>query len=384
MVVMKNSLCLLLGCLTLLFTAEAGAQEAPKAITFGGYAEAYYSRNFNNPQNRVTANRWLDERNNSITLQTVAFDVAASKGPFSGTISLMFGPTADRWYGYGVKPKGDGDFLDSGNYSNETWKHIQKAYVGYKAPLGNGLLLQAGLFPTQVGFEGPAVKNNWNYSRSNLFYFLPYYHLGARAYYPVTDKVTVMGAVYNGWTQPVDLNDAKSASAQAVIIEGDWEFDLLYIGGKERALNDKGGRPWRHLFDGIVQYNGIPRLNLVAHATGGFEENRYGTQTFYGGAAYAYLKVFDWMFLAGRVDGLKEKVPAEATSFYFGEGYVLSSTATAEFRPIGDGFSLMLEYRHDESSRKNPLYYTRGFDPEGKQRLSPTQSTFTVGITGWF
>ena len=41
-------------------------------VTLSGYAEVYYSWNFAKPENKVTNNRWLDERHNTFTLQTLA------------------------------------------------------------------------------------------------------------------------------------------------------------------------------------------------------------------------------------------------------------------------------------------------------------------------
>jgi hypothetical protein len=189
-------------------------------LTFSGYAEAYYSYNLARPQNRVTNNRWLDERSNSLTLQTVALDLDAKKGPFALKITLMFGPTADRWYFEGARiPDAEsGAVLSPSGYSNETWKHIQTAFASYTAPLGDGLTVQAGLFPTAVGFEPAAVKDNWNWSRSNLFNFLPFFHVGARVSYPVTETWTLAAAVYNGWNQASDLNAGKSLSLQSVLI----------------------------------------------------------------------------------------------------------------------------------------------------------------------
>lgn len=368
---------------------EAAAEEETSwmdAVTVSGYAEAYYAHNFNRPQNQTMGARWLDEKSGQFTLQTVVLDVQAKKGPFSSQLTLMFGPTADRWYfeGAAIKATGDDVLLPENNWSNETWKHIQNAWVGYEAPIGSGLLLQGGLFPTQVGYEPAAVKDNGNYSRSNLFAWLPFFHIGVRATYPVTEKLSVMGAVYNGYNQLTDLNKKKTLSLQASYVEDNWWLNLLYLGGDERPNGDIAGRAWRHLFDAVGEYSGIERLTLAAHANAGFENSDVGEHRWAGGALYARYKAFDWFYLALRGDGLKEFDGGADSPIFFGPGHLLSATATAEFRPVGDGFSLRLEYRHDDSDNKNPMFYGRGFSPDGSQRLVATQNTFTVGVTGWF
>jgi hypothetical protein len=368
--------------------ADEAEDEPAGWVKVGGYIEAYYSANFRKPENNITNNRWLDEKHNTFTLQTVALDIAAERGPFSAKVTLMFGPTADRWYFEGVRvPETEtGVVLSPAGYNNETWKHIQVAYAGYRAPLGDGLLLQGGLFATQVGYEGAAVKDNWNWSRSNLFNFLPFFHVGARVAYPLTEKLTLTAAVYNGWNQATDLNGGKSVSLQASYVSGKWLGNLLYLGGPERASGDGSGQPWRNLFDAVGQFDVHPNLSLALHANAGWEDSNFGNHSWVAGALYARAKATDWLYFAARGDGIYESVPeANPASWILlgGSDHVLSATLTAELRPMGDGFSMRLEYRHDDSDKDVPLYYKSGFT-NGLQNASATQDTFTIGLTGWF
>jgi hypothetical protein len=356
-------------------------------LTLSGYAEAYYSYNLARPQNRVTNNRWLDERSNSLTLQTVALDLDAKKGPFALKITLMFGPTADRWYFEGARiPDAEsGAVLSPSGYSNETWKHIQTAFASYTAPLGDGLTVQAGLFPTAVGFEPAAVKDNWNWSRSNLFNFLPFFHVGARVSYPVTETWTLAAAVYNGWNQASDLNAGKSLSLQSVLIGDGWFFNALYIGGPERPRGDAAGSPWRNLFDVVAQVDAMPWLSLAFHGNAGFEKSDYGNHSWGALALYARAKASDWLYLALRGDGIGENVPSDGGAILLGgANHILSLTGTLELRPAGDHFSIRVEYRHDGSDSDAPLFFKRGYGADGQQLLAAAQNTLTLGVTGWF
>jgi hypothetical protein len=359
-------------------------------VTLSGYAEAYYSHNFARPENGITNNRWLDEKHNSFTLQTVVLDVAAEKGPVSAKVTLMFGPTADRWYFEGAQvPEGEtGAYLNPAKYSNETWKHIQTAWVAYKAPIGEGLTIQGGLMPTQVGFEGAAIKDNWNWSRSNLFNYLPFFHVGARAIYPVSDALSLTAAVYNGWNQASDLNKGKTVSLQSSYLRDKWLFNLVYLGGNERVKGqDPAGEPWRNLFDSVVQYDVLPMLSLAANVGGGFERGDLGTDSWFAAALYARVKATPWLYFAARGDGIYENVAEKdgvSSPIFFGGGdHVLSGTFTAEVRPV-EGISFRIEYRHDDSDKDVPLFYKKGLDAMGAQRLSSVQNTLTLGMTGWF
>lgn len=373
--------------------AEAeGVEPSEGYVKISGYAEAYYSRNFRRPQNGITNDRWLDEKDNTFTLQTVVLDMDAARGPFSAKLTLMFGPTADRWYFEGVRPSDDETdvLLSPAGYNNETWKHIQNAFVGYKAPIGEGLLIQGGLFPTQVGFEGTAVKDNWNWSRSNTFNFLPFFHLGARVSYPLTEKLTATAAVYNGWNQATDLNSNKSASFQLSYVGEKGFINGLYIGGVERPRNDGTGEPWRNLFDVVGQYDVNDVLSLATDVNAGFEKSNIGDHKWFAASLYARVKALEWLYFAGRGDGIFEFNPgvnpskAENSILILGADHIVSATGTVEFRPVGDGFSLRLEYRHDHSDPDAKQFYKRGYYADGSQKMTSQQDTFTIGVTGWF
>jgi hypothetical protein len=248
-------------------------------------------------------------------------------------------------------------------------------------------LVQGGLFPTQVGYEPAPAKDNGNYSRSNIFTWFPFFHVGVRASYPLTDKLTLTGAVYNGYNQLRDTNDKKTMALHLAYTEDDWFVSGHYLGGVERPEGDVAGDPWRNMFDFMGEYSGFKRATLAAHFNTGLENSEVGDHRWVAGAAYARLKLVDWLYLALRADGIKEMGGgslADGTSIFFGEGYVLSGTATLELRPVEEGFSIRLEYRHDESDRDNPMYYTRGFTADGSQRMAATQNTMTVGLIGWF
>jgi hypothetical protein len=273
--------------------------------------------------------------------------------------------------------------------------------VGWRAPLGRGLLFEAGLFTSPIGCEGFAVKDQWNWSRSNLFFGLPFYHTGVRATYPFTDRLSVSVAGYNGWNSVVDNNPEKSVAVQfTYAIPDHLSFSLLYFGGVERNTTDAMGamrtdRPWRHLIDAYVQWFVSPRFALMAQVDGGLEQgNAFGTPGWFTAALYARVKVTDWLYLAGRADAFFEAVPAgESPIFWAGVPWVSEGTVTVDLRPH-ENVSLRVEYRHDVSGTApagsgfdHGLYFRGNVATDAMGAFvtnAQYQDTLTVGATTWF
>lgn len=365
--------------------APAGAaSEAPK-LTVGGYVEAYYAYNLGNPANSITNYRWVDNRHNTFELSTVVLDLVGELRSFNAHIAFHAGPTADGWYADSVEARAGAS--GAAGRAASTWKYIQQANVGYKAPIGRGLLLSAGLFLTPIGYEGPAVKDNFNWSRSNLFFTLPFYHVGARATYELTDRLTAMLMVTNGWNQATDSNDGKSMIGQLTYkIPGVLSTSLLYMGGPERPQASAEGRPWRHLFDAWLELDLADRFAFAVHGDAGFEEGNFGVQSWRAGALYARVQPLDFLYVAARGDYFYENVPSRngvsASSLFYGSD-VGSITGTIDLRPM-DHVSFRVEYRHDAATA--PLYFKKGAEPDATGSLvsnARTQDTITLGLTGW-
>ena len=357
-------------------------------LTFTGYVEAYYAYNLNRPSNKLTNYRWLDDRHNTFQLSTLVLDTVAEVGAFSAHAALQAGPTADGWYAESgeARPGAAGAAAAGAG----TWRYIQQANVGWKAPVGRGLQLQAGLFLTPIGYEGPAVKDNFNWSRSNLFFTLPFYHAGIRASYELTDRLTATAMVVNGWSAATDSNDGKSVIAQVTYkIPDTISASLLYMGGPERPAGSPEGEPWRHLVDAWAQLDLHPRFSVAANANVGMEQNRFGTHWWRAGAVYARVQPLPFLYLAARGDAFLEDVAenaqGRASTVFFGTD-VYGVTGTVDVRPIENHLSIRAEYRHDIAGA--PLYFGQNAlaDPTSTSSMpnARTQDTLTLGVTGWF
>jgi hypothetical protein len=269
-----------------------------------------------------------------------------------------------------------------GKSSSDVWKYVQQANLGWRTGVGRGLQLEAGIFLSPIGPEGIAAKDNWNWSRSDLFYGLPFYHTGIRFNYPASDRLTLTAAAYNGWNSVTDNNRDKSVSLQAFYSVTDKvTASALYFGGVERPAGAPEGEPWRNLFDAHVTVNVTPRFSALFHVDGGFEDNTFGRSDWFATAVAARVQATPWLYLAARGDVFWETVASNdlgtASAIFWPADRVSSATFTLDARP-NEKLSIRLEYRHDSAS--GPMFF--GDDPETATRDS--QDTVTLGMVAWF
>ena len=366
--------------------------EAPAVrVTPIGYIEAYYSWNFNRPVNNITNYRGFDNRHNTFTLSNAALGAAFESGPVGGKLMLQVGSQPSTYYG--AEPVLPG--ASAANASGpELWKYIQEAYATYKAPLGRGLTIKAGIEASPIGMESFAVHDHWTWSRSNLFFGLPYYHTGLRATYPLNDHLSASVAVLNGWNSVVDNNDGKSVEAHVTYrVPKKATLQLLYMGGVERPASAPEGQYWRNHFDAVGELDVTSWLQLAAQADYGFEPNRFGTARWFAGAAAARAKALDWLFFVVRADRFYEHQASNELGqtskplFWNGVEWVSSVTATIDVRPH-DNISFRLELRHDQAD--GLLYFTGDTLTGDGSAAAPflpnarRQETLLLGATAWF
>jgi hypothetical protein len=367
-----------------------GARSTPKPaiFTLGGYVETYYAWNFARPDNAITYNRFGDNRHNSFTLGNAVLDGAFSLEHMSGRIALQSGSVPYTQYATAQARR---DTQGANASDGTAWRLLQQAVIGYRIPVGRGLLTEMGAWLAPVGPEGVAIHDQWNWSRSNLFVALPIQQTGVRASYPIARAMNLSISVFNGWYGVADNNTQKSVSAQFVFRQPQRvTTSLRYIGGVERDAKAPEGRPWRNMMDAYIMVFPTRGLGLLLEGNGGFERTAFGLSWWAGGALYARVQPVRWLFVSVRADGYRQVVAHNAAGaadpILFGAQGVVSGTATVDVRPQ-DNLSIRLEYRHDQGA--TPLYFRgevlgTGAASSPYEPNSHTQDTILLGGTAWF
>lgn len=360
----------------------AGAQ-----LSLSGYLEAYWAWNFNRPANGVTNHRVHDNRHNAFVLGNAAIAADFGYKRMESRLVLQTGavPANDRAEG------ATWDFRAANAAEGKPWRIVQHASVGYRVGVGDGLLIEMGLFASPMGPEQLAIHQQWNWSRSTLFSALPIVQAGARAAYPLTRGLQVRAGVLNGWSGMLDNNEDKTVVAEVLYdLPRRFKAGVRYVGGVERAKAAPEGRPWRSMVDGHLWGRPNRWLGLAVHGNGGTEQTKFGAATWGGLALYGRVQMGRMLGLSLRADGLRQIVPRNergaADPILFAAQWVASGTATIDVR-AQEHVALMLEFRHDHGG--TPLYF-RGEVLGSGSSASPweantlSQDTLLIGATAWF
>jgi hypothetical protein len=359
--------------------------------TFNVTLDGYYGYNFNKPIGRINLLRAYDVQSNSFSLNQATIVIERAPNVEAGR---RFGARLDLMYGQATETV-------QGNAANEprpqTYRPVWQVFGTYVAPVGKGLTLDFGKFASSLGYETNYNKDDYNYSRSYYFSFLPFYHFGLRAKYPINDKVTVMYHLMNGIQQAEDFNGFKSQHVALILTPVkrlSWQVNY-YVGQEQRDLVPElnpgipslptqpglstniirpvpNGR--LHILDTYATWNVTDKLILTAESD--YVVNRVQDISapvhVSGGVAYARYQFTPRFALAGRAEYLSDR-----GGLFSGTTQALKETTlTSEFKVV-DGFILRAEWRRDFSNQPFFLTETTGL-------LKKEQNTATLGMIWWF
>lgn len=344
-------------------------------LSVHGYADVYYGFNANRPLdggNFIVGTGTTGKRANHLTLNLAALDVAADLSPVSLRLVVQYGSGQEILYA--AEPRGTA-------IGPDVWKFLQVATVGYKAPLGRGLLIEAGIFPSHVGFEVFPSKDNWNYTRAWNGELSPYYQAGLKLSYPFGDALSAQLYLLNGWQLIGENNDAKTLGAQLAWNGTRLTAVLNGLFGPELAGDN--GR-WRVFGDLLLGLRATRWLSLMASLDIGYQQLPASLPSEPDGGAlwwtaYAWARLMPVSFLAVALrggyyhdrDGLMTGTPQALGEL----------TGTVELR-LQDHYILKIEGRYDRSTAA--VFATADSQPDGTPARSPDQALIIVGAVAAF
>jgi len=259
----KNNLfILLLICVFGVFT-KATAQEEKSPLQISGYAEVYYLYDFNEPDNHKLPDfLYSYNRHNEVNLNLGFIKAAYAKDQVRANMSLMAGTYANA------------------NLAGEpgVFKNIFDANAGIKISKKHEVWVDAGIFPSHIGFEGAVGKDCPTLTRSMLAENSPYYESGAKLSFTTDDGTVFLSAlVLNGWQhiQRPNGNNSLCFGHQLTIKPN----DKITLNSSSFIGNDQsdGIVKMRYFHDFYGQFQLLPKLGLTTGIDFGAQETEQGS-----------------------------------------------------------------------------------------------------------
>lgn len=301
-------------------------------FTFGGWVEASWNYNTQNPAGGANIGRVFDVKAQDPTLNQIVLFLDKTvdlKKPFDvgGRMEWMWGADARFIHSNGLFDHGTGDGPE--NQFDLTQLYVDLGFGG----LAKGLTVRVGKFVTPHGWETINPNNNPFYSHSFLFgYAIPFTHTGVMATLNLTDEFYVYAGMTRGWEQSLeDNNDCLDfLGGFKWTTSKFWLATNLSIGPQQSNNQD-----YRYLVDVCFSLPIGDRLTLGLNGDIAYEEhaaNNGDEAWWYGLAAYLNYK-------------LHEKVHVNARAEYFNDdsgarGFdtsVYEMTLGVDIRPLATG-----------------------------------------------
>ena len=295
------------------------------------FIDAYDAWNDNHPrshENFFSGTGTTAKRADEIDLNLAAIEIACPAKPVGFQLSLVDGRGAD--------------VVHSGEPKRH-FRHLYQASLSYNAPVGRGLLFEGGVYPSHIGFEGFFSPDNWNYTRSWLGEFTPYYQSGIKVSYAWNDRWSARIDVLRGWQLISDNNSASSLGAQLAYASGRLSASFNTFIGPELANDDKHLRTFGDL---VLTWKMTPKATFAASLDRGHQAFPNDVAAnWLGIAGYARYAVDDRRAVAVRAERFRD--PNNGIS---GTAQTLTETTiTVEIREAKH-LIFKIEGRHDHSS----------------------------------
>ena len=316
----------------------SAAEPAPKRIEVGGFVDLYYAYNFNRPADHAN---WFPgagtsaKRDNEFAINLAQVDFVMAPQPVGFRLSAGYGNTLE--VVHAGEPTGVATDPD-------TWENLVAASIQYQTGIGRGLLIEAGVYPSHIGFEVLQTKDNWNYTRSWQGELSPYYQTGVKIAYPLGERWSTQVHLLNGWQVIGDNNRGKTLGWQFAYAADKVSVTLNGIVGPELPDNDQD---LRALLDTVVLWKATPAWNFALSLDLGGQEQPTG-----GDARWQSMAVYARRAAPGArtAYAVRAEYNDDEDGAISGTAQTLKElTATFEVRPV-EHLILKVEGRYDRST----------------------------------
>lgn len=290
-------------------------------INLSGYTETYFQFETSLPKNNSRpAFVYSHNRNNEVNLNLAFIKASYSTQKQRSNLALA-----------------TGTYMNA-NYSAEPGllKSIYEANIGLKVSRKYNLWVDAGIFPSHIGFESAIGKDNWTLTRSLMADNSPYFETGAKITYTTpSSKWQIVGLILNGWQriQRVDGNTTPALGHQLFYKPNDkFTFNSSSFIGNDKPDSVKQMRYFHNLY---AIYQISPKLALTAGFDFGTEQKERNSEFYnnwYTLNLIGKYSATSKLSISGRVEYYEDK-----------NGVIIASEDGAGFKTLG--YSANIDYQ---------------------------------------
>ncbi len=233
-------------------------------LTYSAYGELYYSYDFSDPSNHEKSNfLYNHKRHNELNANLLLVKANYLDKIYRANIGLMVG----NYPQYNLR-------------SEPNWaQFIYEANIGLKLSDKKNIWLDAGTFPSHIGFESTISADCWTLTRSLLAENSPYYETGLKlSYTSKNEKLFLSALVLNGWQRirKPDFIQRPSFGIQATYKPTSkliFNYSNFFGTNKPDSLHS-----FRHFHNFYLQFEPTNKFGIIAGFDIGFEKilsNKY-------------------------------------------------------------------------------------------------------------
>jgi len=316
-------------------------------ISVSGYIDTAYSYSNRNLETGFS-DRVFDSQNNTFTLHQFGLMVAKQpKEGFGGVVNLTAGKDAQVIHSLP-------ETTSPANAVNSTSMFdVTQAFLQYAT---GPLTVMAGKYVTLQGSEVIWTPTNVNSSHSILFGAIPFTHTGVRGTWALSDTVSLIAGVNNGWDQLTDSNKGKTLELGATLNPiKPLSITLSGYSGSEPTSATTNGT--RTSLNAVASYTIIDPLTVGVEVLDVSQDNVGGKTAKYNGAAL----YVTYMFMPKLRGVLRAESFDDKNGFHFGAGLPAAlglATSDTKYREVtatvsflaSDSFEARAEVRRDQAT----------------------------------
>jgi hypothetical protein len=228
----------------------SGPAAAQSAVQFHGFADVYADWNPNRPSDHANfepGTGTTAANANEVGLNLAALDVSLGPKPVGFHVIAVAGTGTDVVHAAELHP--------------DNVRYIYQASVSYNLNVGRGVLFEAGIQPSHIGYEVFFSKDNPNYTRGWMGEFSPYYSTGLKIATSFDDHWSGQLWLLNGWQIIEDNNSGKAFGTQIAYAKDALGFSVNTFFGPE--LPDDSSH-WRSFVDLVGTLKISENVSLAA------------------------------------------------------------------------------------------------------------------------